>query len=181
MFVVCGNGANRARLMAAADGLDNIRFFDLQPVQRLSDLLGLATVHLLPQIAEAADLVLPSKLTNMLASGRPIIATALANTGLAHEVEGCGLTTEPGDAAAFADAITHTLDNPGMRQRFGEEARRRAEDRWSKDNILGRFEQTLKLCVPEMLSEPSWQDLRLRADSDDCDQPLRYDGAHHSR
>jgi hypothetical protein len=36
--------------------------------QRLNDLLNLADIHLLPQNARAADLVMPSKLTGMLAS-----------------------------------------------------------------------------------------------------------------
>jgi colanic acid biosynthesis glycosyl transferase WcaI len=93
MFVVCGNGPNRARLIESSADLDNIQFHDLQPRERLSDLLGMASVHLLPQIAGAADLVLPSKLTNMLASGRAIAATAEPGTGLAAEVDGCGLIT----------------------------------------------------------------------------------------
>jgi colanic acid biosynthesis glycosyl transferase WcaI len=149
ILVVCGNGANREALAASADGLDNIRFCDLQPMARLSDLLGLADVHLLPQIAGAADLVLPSKLTNMLASGRPVIATALPGTGLADEVAGCGVCTPPGDASAFAAAITALLNNEEMRARFGIEARRRAEQRWSKDAILASFEAELRICATE--------------------------------
>jgi colanic acid biosynthesis glycosyl transferase WcaI len=147
LFAVCGNGANREKLVASAAHLDNIRFFDLQPMERLSDLLGLASVHLLPQIAGAADLVLPSKLTNMLASGRAVVATAGAGTGLAHEVEACGLVVEPGDAPAFAGGIERLLDDEALREACGEEARRRAEERWSKDNILTRFEAALRACA----------------------------------
>jgi colanic acid biosynthesis glycosyl transferase WcaI len=145
MFVICGNGPNRERLQAIAADCDNTRFHDLQPVERLSDLLGMATVHLLPQIASAADLVLPSKLTNMLASGRPVVATAHAGTGLAGEVEGCGVVTEPEDANAFADAIERLVDDPAMRAVLGAEARRRSEERWSKTAILSRFERDLQL------------------------------------
>jgi colanic acid biosynthesis glycosyl transferase WcaI len=143
-FVVCGNGPNRTRLIEAAEGLDNIRFFDLQPMDRLSDLLGLASVHLLPQIAGAADLVLPSKLTNMLASGRPMVATAPGGTGLALEVEGCGLVTEPGDPAAFAGAVERLLDDDDLRAALGAAARARAIGTWSKTTILTRFEQQLR-------------------------------------
>jgi colanic acid biosynthesis glycosyl transferase WcaI len=149
MFVVCGNGPNRENLVASAAGCDNIRFHDLQPVERLSDLLGLATVHLLPQIAGAADLVLPSKLTNMLSSGRPVVATALPGTGLAHEVEGCGLLTPPGDATAFADAIAALVDDPQERARMGVVARDRSVERWSKGATLGRFEQQVRALAAE--------------------------------
>lgn len=146
-FVICGEGANRSRLEAQAADLDNVRFFDLQPMERLSELLGLATVHLLPQIAGAADLVLPSKLTNMLASGRPVLATAHPGTGLAGEVEGCGIVTPPGDAEVFAVSLCKLLEDEAIRTKLGDTARKRAEERWSRDSILRRFRMALSdLC-----------------------------------
>lgn len=144
-FVVCGNGPNRARLVAQSAGLDNIQFHDLQPRERLSDLLGLATVHLLPQIADAADLVLPSKLTNMLASGRSVVATAPLGTGLVDEVGGCGLITAPTDEFAFSNAINELLDDQALREALGWMARERAIERWSRTPILIRFEAELAL------------------------------------
>jgi colanic acid biosynthesis glycosyl transferase WcaI len=138
-FVICGEGANRSRLEAQAADLDNVRFFDLQPMERLSELLGLATVHLLPQIAGAADLVLPSKLTNMLASGRPILATAEEGTGLADEVRGCGGLSKPGDPIGFVSKLNRLLDNADLRSELGREARLRAESRWSAEAILTHF------------------------------------------
>jgi colanic acid biosynthesis glycosyl transferase WcaI len=120
---------------------------DLQPKDRLSDLLGLASVHLLPQKAEAADLVLPSKLTNMLASGRPVVATAAAGTGLAREMEGCGIVTPPGDEVAFADAIETVLDQPLLADRYSRTARDRAERDWNKDRILASLYTDLEAAV----------------------------------
>lgn len=149
MFVVCGNGPNRDALIGSAAHLDNIRFDDLQPASRLSELLGLASVHLLPQIAGVADHVLPSKLTNMLASGRPIIATAGSTTGLAREVEGCGIVTEPGDVDSFVNGIERLLDDSLLRMRLGNVARQRAEERWSKVSILKNFEAQLLECAGE--------------------------------
>lgn len=138
-FVICGEGPNRARLEAEAAALPNVRLHDLQPRERLGELLGMATVHLLPQLAGAADLVLPSKLTNMLASGRPVVATADPGTGLADEVDGVGMVTPPGDAAAFAGAIASLVDDPESAARLGKAARERAEQRWSRKAILRGF------------------------------------------
>lgn len=143
MFVICGNGSNRADLERLAIGCDNIIFHDLQPRELLGELLGLATVHLLPQIAWAADLVLPSKLANMLASGRPVVATAEAGTGLANEVEGCGLVVPPGDAAAFSSAILALIDDEPNWQELCENARQRAVGSWSKARILQRLNEQL--------------------------------------
>ncbi|MBC2664442.1 WcaI family glycosyltransferase [Novosphingobium flavum] len=143
-FVVCGEGPNRARLQALAAGLTNISFHDLQPAARMGELLSLAAIHLLPQIAGAADLVLPSKLANMLHSGRPVVATAEPGTGLHGEVEGCGLTTPPGDAAAFAAAIARLLDDPVLAEELGAAARERGHERWSQDAVLDRLAALLR-------------------------------------
>lgn len=141
-FVICGEGPSRAELERKAAGLDNIQFHDLQPRGRFNALLGLADIHLLPQVATAADLMLPSKLTGILASGRPVVVTADKGTGLAIEVEGCGLVTPPGDAAAFAAAIAQLADGTGYRE-MAAQARRRAEQKWDGQIILGAQEARL--------------------------------------
>ena len=68
---------------------------------RLGELLGLADIHLLPQCPQAEDLVLPSKLTGMLSSGRPIVATCHEGTEMAHVVSKCGVVVPPDDQAAL--------------------------------------------------------------------------------
>ena len=147
-FVICGEGANKAALVESAKDLPNIRFHPLQPRERLGELLGLATIHLLPQLARAADLVLPSKLTNMLASGRPVVATAAPGTGLAEELDGCGAITPPGDDAAFADAIVALMESPVRFEAASRAARDRAENIWSKDAILARLEHRVRDFAP---------------------------------
>lgn len=47
-FVFCGNGVGRPTLEAACAGLPNVQFLDLQPLERLGELLTLADIHLLP-------------------------------------------------------------------------------------------------------------------------------------
>ncbi|MFM5916851.1 MAG: WcaI family glycosyltransferase [Novosphingobium sp.] len=135
-FVICGEGPNRAELERLAQGLDNVQLHDLQPAEKMGAMLTMADLHLLPQIAGAADLVLPSKLTNMLASGRPVVATTDPGTGLFAEVEGCGAITPPGDAAALAQAIARLADDPERREALGREAADRARERWSKPAII---------------------------------------------
>jgi colanic acid biosynthesis glycosyl transferase WcaI len=137
-LVICGEGPNRASLEALAAGLSNVSLRDLQPAERMGALLAMADLHLLPQIAGAADLVLPSKLTNMLASGRPVVATCEAGTGLFAEIEGCGIAAAPGNPEELAAAIAQLADNPALRAELGEAALQRAEARWSKTAIIAR-------------------------------------------
>ena len=143
VFVICGEGPELANLKAQAEGLDNVRFKPLQPAARLMELLELATAHLLPQVDAAADLVLPSKLTNMLLSGRPVIATTLPGTGLYDEVQGCGLAIPPGDTDALAAAIVRLADDPVQAAALGDAGRTRAAQRWSHDALLADFERRL--------------------------------------
>ena len=138
-LLVCGDGPMRETLMQRSEGLVNMRFLPLQPLEKLNNLLGMADVHLLPQIAGAADLVLPSKLTNMLASGRPVLATALPDTALGQEVDGAGLLVPPGNGVAAAMALERLLDAPEERRALGEEARRRALQRWDMSAIITRL------------------------------------------
>jgi colanic acid biosynthesis glycosyl transferase WcaI len=153
-IVICGDGPFLAELQILCEGLENVMFFPLQPIERLSDLMGLATVHFLPQIAGAADLVLPSKLTNMLASGRPVIATADAGTALADAVEGCGIVAPPGDVEAISRAIEHIVDHPEDAARFGAAARASALESWSIDTILEQFEaEALELAGSEGIEQ----------------------------
>lgn len=152
-FVFCGNGSGRVGLEERCKGLSNVRFLDLQPMERLGELLGLADIHLLPQRADAADLVMPSKLTGMLASGRAVVATARPETELGRVVAqdaACGLIVPPEDAPALASAIRTLAGDPGLRTRLGANGRAYAERELDRDVILRRFEQQLVALVEEV-------------------------------
>lgn len=143
-FVFCGDGAYRAQLQDAVGGLKNVSFLPLQPLERLNELLNLADIHLLPQRSGAADLVMPSKLTGMLASGRPVIATALPDTQVARAVEGHGVAIEPGNVEAFEQAVVLLAENAALRARMGNAARAFAVQELARDSVLPRFESVLQ-------------------------------------
>lgn len=142
-FVFCGQGSRRQELINAAKALPNVTFLPLQREDRLNDLLNLADIHLLPQRADAADLVMPSKLTGMLASGRPVVATAREGTQIAAVVRGRGLVVPPEDPDAMAAAILTLADDRNLRRRMGEEGRLHAVRFLHRDAILERFERSL--------------------------------------
>lgn len=138
-FVICGDGVMKDDIEAATRDLPNVRLLPLQPSERLNELLGMADVHLLPQSPEAEDLVLPSKLSGMLASGRPIIATSRPDTEIAKVVSRCGLVTPPEDASAMSAALERLLQSDTDRSGMGRRARAQAEERLSQDSILAQF------------------------------------------
>lgn len=144
VFVLCGNGPARETLAAACGSLHNCRFIDLQPVARLNELLNLADIHVLPQRSDAADLVMPSKLTGMLASGRAVIAMASAGTELYDAVSPRGVVVPPGDPQQLIDAIERLAANPTERAELGRAGREFAQAVLSRDAVLGDFEAQLR-------------------------------------
>ena len=148
-FVICGDGVMKPELEAACADLANVRLLPLQPVERLGELLGLADIHLLPQCPEAEDLVLPSKLSGMLSSGRPVVATCREGTEMAHVVSRCGVVVPPEDHTALANAIESLANQPAARHELGLLARRFAEDHLAQKSILGKWiEQLDELLAP---------------------------------
>jgi colanic acid biosynthesis glycosyl transferase WcaI len=144
VFVICGDGLLKPRLEAAIADLSNIRLLPLQPIERLAEFLSMADIHLLPQSPGAADLVLPSKLSGMLASGRPVIATCQPGTEIADIVSNCGLVVAPKDSRSLADAIIRLTDDPVLRQSLGRKAREFANANFERDAVLeGVFAQCL--------------------------------------
>jgi len=120
-FVIAGEGPTEAGLIAKYGNLPTVRFLPLQPEERFRAFLGLADLHVLPQEADAADLVLPSKLGGMLASGRRILAMAAPSTELAHFLAGAAILVMPGNASGLAEAIAaaaaHRADEREAEQR----------------------------------------------------------------
>lgn len=136
LFVLCGDGAYKQKLLDMSASLKNIIFLPLQPFERLGELLSFADVHLLPQDKDAEDLVLPSKLSGMLSSGRPIIATSQPNTQISDIVQSCGLVVKPGDADMLARSIIKLADSDQLRVDFGNAARRYSEHNLDKEIVL---------------------------------------------
>jgi colanic acid biosynthesis glycosyl transferase WcaI len=135
-FVICGDGVMKAALQAASAGLANVHLLPLQPTERLAELLDMADIHLLPQSPDAADLVLPSKLSGMLASGRPVIATVGADTEIAGIVNQCGLVVPPENRAELSAAIVRLADDRTLRLELGRSARAYAETHFARDAVM---------------------------------------------
>lgn len=146
-FLFCGDGAFRPQLETLVAHLPNVTLLPLQPFARLNDLLNAADIHLLPQRAGAADLVMPSKLTGMLSSGRPVIATADPGTQVAQVVEGCGLVVPAENAPALHAAVEQLIDDEALRQQLGAAAREYAVEHLGKEQVLLQFERNLQNLV----------------------------------
>lgn len=146
-FVLVGSGAGKDKLinMVADKQLENVKFFPLQPYDRLSALLAMADVHLVLQKKSASDLVMPSKLTGILAAGGCSIVTATHGTSLYEIVEenNMGILCEPESVQELKMAIEKALYSDTAVVRTN--ARTYAENYLNKDKILSRFLKSINL------------------------------------
>jgi colanic acid biosynthesis glycosyl transferase WcaI len=150
VFVVCGEGVMKHQLESAGRNLRNFRLLPLQPPQRLGELLCMADIHLLPQSPGAADLVLPSKLSGMLASGRPVVAVCRSGTEIDSVVSQCGVVVNSQETSALAEAICRLADDPAQRRELGRRSRAYAESNFERDSILSRTFATVTSDSPSV-------------------------------
>lgn len=147
-FVLSGDGAGRNVVVSRAESLPNVKLIPLQPYDRLNELLNLADIHILPQRSGFADLVMPSKLAGMLASGKPVIATTKTETGVGAIVDKVGLLVPPGESKTLATAILSLSQDKDLRFSMGSAGRQVAESQFDKRVILSNFEtQLLKFLI----------------------------------
>ncbi|EAA9382375.1 colanic acid biosynthesis fucosyltransferase WcaI [Salmonella enterica] len=140
IFAIVGQGGGKARLenMARERGLPNIKFLPLQPYDALPALLKMGDCHLVVQKRGAADAVLPSKLTNILAVGGNAVTTAEPHTELGQlcaRYPGIAVCVEPESTDALVNGISQALAMP----KNNTTAREYAERTLNKENVLRQF------------------------------------------
>lgn len=143
-FLLVGDGPARQGLQTRAQGLNHVYFLPLQPADMLPLLLASADVHVLPQRLAAADLVMPSKLAGMMASGKPVVACTRQDTEIAAVLEGRGLIVPPEDAAALAQGIEEMLASPEAAAAMGQAALAHVRQSLMQEPVLTDFEDALK-------------------------------------
>jgi colanic acid biosynthesis glycosyl transferase WcaI len=150
LFIMVGAGAAADDLKKTVEtrGLGNVRFYPLQPYEQLPELMALADVHLVVQRRGAADAVLPSKLTTILAAGGNALVTAEVHTELGKLCErhpGIAVRVEPEDAALLTEALRGMLARVDVAHRRPNAiARAYAEQNLDKQRVLERFEADLE-------------------------------------
>jgi colanic acid biosynthesis glycosyl transferase WcaI len=154
-YVICGNGPYRERLMEMANkqGLDNMRFMDLQPLDTFNNFLNMTDVHLVLQKKSANDLMMPSKLTTIWSSGGLALVTAQPNTTLHAAVEKhkMAVVIDCEDDNLLREAIIRCCSDDFSMETSN--ARTYALNYLSRNNILSKFMIDLKAVIPILESK----------------------------
>lgn len=143
MFVVNGQGSSRNELERRAQGLTNVRFVDMQPAERLPELLAAGDIHLVPLKRGLARSSVPSKTYSILAAGRPLIASVDEGSEVARIVErsGAGIAVPPEDAEALTKAVKELIDTPARAAEMGHKGRLFVESWASPGAVAQSYEE----------------------------------------
>jgi colanic acid biosynthesis glycosyl transferase WcaI len=104
----------------------------------LNEFLNIADIHVLPQRKGIRDLVMPSKLLGMLATGKPIIAMAEKETQVEKDLKNVGIVIEPGDVSKLVSSIKFLYKNKKVCTKLGKLSRTLAY-KWDKQTVLSNF------------------------------------------
>ncbi len=139
VFVVNGGGSQREPLMARSEDLDNLVWVEMQPKERVGEVLAAADVHTVLLKTGLARSSVPSKLYSILASGRPAIASIDEGTEVARTLSEAhaGVSVPPDDSAAFVAAVRAVVADVDGRRRMGENGRRWVE-RWLSPSAVAQ-------------------------------------------
>ena len=120
-----------------------MRLAELQPNEELSTALAAGDIHLVPQNPQAAAFAVPSKVYNIMAVGRPFVATALPDSTLWHlqRQSGAFLCVPPDEPLSFAEAVLQLADDPQLRHELGRRGREFVEQHYAKPLILSRIRE----------------------------------------
>ena len=142
VFVINGGGAARSDLQARAHGLSNVVFVDSQPIERLSEVLAAADVHLVPLKKGLSSSSVPSKTFSILAAGRPFVASVDPGSEIARIAgqSGAGIAVPPEDPEGFTKAIRTLTDNSDERRAMGERGRAFVEGWASPEAVAEAYE-----------------------------------------
>ncbi len=141
-FVICGSGPYKEKLieMANTAGLINVSFLPVQEMDVFNEFLNMADLHLILQKSNASDLVMPSKLTTILAVGGISLVTAPEGTSLYKTIDqyNLGYIIEPENTELLCKAIVEMKFDADFELKK-QKSREYALKYLNIDNVMNEF------------------------------------------
>jgi colanic acid biosynthesis glycosyl transferase WcaI len=147
-FLIVGDGVMRPKLEEQARklGLSNVTFLPFQPHESLPWLRATCDVQVALYRQGSSRYSMPSKVYEIMASGRPLLASADVNSDVWRLIEdtGCGICVEPHDPEKLAASILRLYGDRSLRDAMGERGRQQAEQHYSRDVVVGLYGDLLQ-------------------------------------
>jgi glycosyltransferase involved in cell wall biosynthesis len=144
-FLLVGWGAKAAMVKRTivAERRRNVTQLDPLPRSELPDLLNACDIAIIPFMPGMSGVSVPSRMYNVMAAGKPILAMANADSELALMVRehGLGWVVEPRDWRCVVATLRSAIDQPAAIADMGRRARTVVERAYSFDDALALYRE----------------------------------------
>jgi colanic acid biosynthesis glycosyl transferase WcaI len=142
-FLFIGNGAKRAALIRAVEEsqLRNVEILPYLPRSDLNVSLNACDVAVIPFIPGMSGVSVPSRMYNVMAAGKPIIAVADDDSELARVVreERIGWVLPADRPAGLTETILEARRQPRQLQEMGARARAAVEEKYTLGQVAQAY------------------------------------------
>jgi glycosyltransferase involved in cell wall biosynthesis len=144
-FALVGEGAERTQLEAEAAhrGLANVQFLPLQPREQMPALYRASDVCLVAlRSIPLFERFIPSKIFEIMACGRPVIAAVAGEARDVVQAAGAGVSVEPGSGPRLAEGVRQAM-NSDVLQQMGASGRMFVEENYDRAEMAERYLRVL--------------------------------------
>jgi colanic acid biosynthesis glycosyl transferase WcaI len=142
LFLLVGEGADKARLMASAQSrnLANVRFVGQQPREKIPAYIGASDACLvLLKKNELFKTVIPTKMLEFMSCARPVILGVDGQAREILEAANAGIFVEPENIADLADAIRRLSLNRSSCETLGQNGRKHILEKFSRQQTANEY------------------------------------------
>jgi glycosyltransferase involved in cell wall biosynthesis len=147
-FLLIGWGARKNWVIQQKQKrkLENLTILDPLPQKEFCDGLNACNVAIISVSSGMAGISVPSRMYNVLASGKPLLAVCDDDSELAAVVreEEIGWVVPPGRADLIVSTLLEAKANPELLRIMGERARRAAETKYTSGHVLKTYESIIE-------------------------------------
>ncbi len=156
-FVLVGDGADKTAVVAKARelGTPNVDFLDPEPFDRMPGLVDACDIGLVPlRKMRLFEITLPSKMFEFMSATRPVVLGVAGDARRIIETAGAGIAHLPDDPESMANAVQRLARDTELRRTMGENGRRSAVERYSRDWYASDLEQVFDVAIRERARPP---------------------------
>jgi colanic acid biosynthesis glycosyl transferase WcaI len=154
VFVMLGEGAEKQSIVALARerGLNNLRFVDQQPREKIPAYISASDACLVPlKRTELFKTVIPTKMLEFMSCARPVILGVDGQARAILEEARAGLVIEPENSDALVSAIRYLAANREAARELGQNGREYIVRKFSRRHTAEKYIRVLEhlLNLPE--------------------------------
>jgi glycosyltransferase involved in cell wall biosynthesis len=150
VFLLVGEGADKDRIRAIAQGrgLQNLRFVDQQPRERIPAFINASDVCIvLLKKTELFKTVIPTKMLEFLSCAKPVILGVDGQARQLLEASGGGVAIEPENPGALVAALEQFAEQPKLRNEMGTRGRSYVIANCSRQKTAEKYLEVLQSVI----------------------------------